>query len=343
MAITGRTIDATMPTRHSVLAVLVAVTWGVNFVVIHVGLDSFPPLFFAGLRFTLVALPAVLFIKRPDVPLRWILAVGAFLSAGQFGLLFVAMEQGMPAGLASLVLQTQALFTIGLGVVLLKERPSRRIVTGALVASAGIGVIAVGRAEAVPFVAILLCIGAGLSWGIGNISTRKAQSPNALGLLVWSSLVPPLPLFALSALTEHELPTVDVSGVLAITYVVVLSTFFGFGVWTWLIKQHAVAQVAPYTLLVPPVGIAAAWVALGEQPTATEVAGALVVLCGLAIVQRQPRQGVTAGTPHGRPARASARPSPVVVSGGRREVAHPGDLSVDAGPSLAPAARSRPV
>jgi O-acetylserine/cysteine efflux transporter len=102
----------TMPRRHVILAFVVAVVWGVNFVVIHVGLRDFPPLLFAALRFTVVAFPAVLFVRRPAVPLRWVLGVGTFLSAGQFGLLFVAMDQGLPAGLASLVLQVQVLFTI---------------------------------------------------------------------------------------------------------------------------------------------------------------------------------------------------------------------------------------
>jgi O-acetylserine/cysteine efflux transporter len=280
-----------MPRRHALLASLVAVVWGVNFVVIHAGLRSFPPLLFAALRFTLVAFPAVLLVRRPPVPLRWVLGVGAFLSAGQFGLLFVAMDRGMPAGLASLVLQTQALFTIALGVLLLGERPGRRVLAGAAIAFAGIAIIGAGRAEAVPLAALLLCIGAGASWGVGNICTRRAQAPDALALLVWSSLVPPLPLLGLSLALEGPAEIggafsgLTVGGLAALAYVVVLSTFFGFGTWTWLIRRHAVNRVAPFTLLVPPVGIGAAWVLLGERPTATEVAGALVVLVGLAVVQ----------------------------------------------------------
>ncbi|HEX6391015.1 MAG TPA: EamA family transporter [Solirubrobacteraceae bacterium] len=274
-----------MPTRHALLAALVAVVWGVNFVVIHVGLESFPPLLFVALRFTLVAFPAVLFVRRPRVGLRWVLAVGTFMCAGQFALVFVAMDQGMPAGLASLVLQTQALFTIGLGVLLLAERPARRAIAGAVVATAGIAVIATGRAEAVPLGALLLCVAAGASWGVGNIAVRKAQAPDALALLIWASLIPPLPMLGLSVLLGEPAPSVGLGGVAALAYVVVLSTFFGFGIWTWLMREHAVAKVAPFTLLVPPVGIAAAWLALGERPSVTELTGAAIVLLGLAIVQ----------------------------------------------------------
>ncbi len=279
-----------MPRRHVLLAVAVTVVWGVNFVIIDVGLMSFPPLLFAALRFTLVAFPAVFVFRRPAVPLRWVLGVGTFMSAGQFGLLFVAMHAGLPAGLASLVLQLQALFTIALAVAFLGERPRPLQLAGAAIALTGIGVIAAGRAHGVPLGALLLCVGAAASWGIGNICNRRAQAPDALGLLVWSSLVPPLPLYGLSLLLEgphrigHALGAMTVGGILALLYVVIVSTAFGFGSWTWLLRRYPASRVAPFTLLVPPVGILAAWIALGEKPGAAEVAGALIVLAGLTLV-----------------------------------------------------------
>jgi O-acetylserine/cysteine efflux transporter len=282
-----------MPRSHVLLALAVAVVWGVNFVVIHVGLDSFPPLLFAALRFCLVAL-ALPFVPRPGVPLKYVLAVGVFLSAGQFGLLFLGIEKGMPAGLASLVLQLQAAFTVGLAVLLLKEQPKPAQLAGGALALTGIGIIAAGRASAVPLGALALTIGAALSWGFGNVATRKAQSPSPLGLLVWSSLVPPLPLLSLSLLTERGDPIeLGVSGVAALLYVVVLSTLLGFGAWAWLLSKHPASTVAPFTLLVPVVGIAAAWIALDEVPGAFELIGAAVVLSGLALTvglagQRRP-------------------------------------------------------
>jgi len=270
-----------MPRRHVLIALAVAVVWGVNFVVIHVGLDHFPPLLFAALRFCLVAL-ALPFVPRPGVPVRYVIAVGVFLSAGQFGLLFLGIDKGMPAGLASLVLQLQAAFTVGLAVLLLKERPRPAQLAGGALALAGIGIIAAGRASAVPLGALVLTIGAAASWGFGNVATRKAQSPNPLGLLVWSSLVPPLPLFALSAIFERgEAVTLGASGVLALLYVVVLSTLGGFGAWVWLLRQHSASTVAPFSLLVPVFGIGSAWLFLGEAPSATELLGAGVVLVGL--------------------------------------------------------------
>ena len=272
-----------MPRRHVLIATLVAVIWGVNFVVIHVGLESFPPLLFAALRFCLVAL-ALPFVPRPGVPIAYVVAVGVFLSAGQFGLLFVGIDQGMPAGLASLVLQLQAAFTVGLAVLFLGERPRPAQLAGGTLALVGIGIIAAGRASAIPLGALALTIGAAFSWGIGNVATRKASSPNPLGLLVYSSLIPPLPLLTLSLLTERGQPVeIGAGGLLALLYVVVLSTLLGFGVWAWLLSQHPASTVAPFTLLVPVVGILSAWLLLSEVPSAAELGGAAVVLAGLAL------------------------------------------------------------
>src|SRR4051794_32737811 len=291
-----------MPRRHVLLALAVAVVWGVNFVVIRVGLDSFPPLLFAALRFCIVAL-ALPFVPRPGVPILSVIAVGVFLCAGQFGLLFLGIEKGMPAGLASLVLQLQAAFTVGLAVLLLKERPKPAQLAGGALALAGIGIIGAGRASAVGLGALALTVGAAASWGFGNVATRKAQSPHPLGLLVWSSLVPPVPLLMLSLLTERGRPVeVGASGILALLYVVILSTLLGFGAWAWLLSKHPASTVAPFTLLVPVVGIASAWVALGEVPSAAELIGAAAPLRGL---------GLRGGLPPPR----RARPAEVACAG----------------------------
>jgi O-acetylserine/cysteine efflux transporter len=286
-----------MPRRHVLLALAVAVVWGVNFVVIHVGLDSFPPLLFAALRFTVTALPLVFFVRRPSIDWRWIVAVGTFLSAGQFALLFVAMDRGLPPGLASLVLQLQALFTIGLAVAFIGERPRRGQLAGAAVALAGIGVIAAGRSSEVPLLGLALCVGAAASWGVGNVCTRLAKAPDAFALMVWSSLVPPIPLAVLSLLLEgpraagDAFARLDLSGVLALLYVVVGATMFGYGSWAWLLRRHEASRVAPFALLVPVAGIATAWIALNERPGAAELAGAVLVLAGLAIAVRAFRPG----------------------------------------------------
>ena len=192
-----------MTRRHIALAIAVAVVWGLNFVVIDEGLKVFPPLLFVALRFTIVVFPAIFLVGRPRVPARYVIGVGAFSGAMQFGLLFISLSVGMPPGLASLVVQLQVVFTIAIAAVVLGERPHRRQLAGALVALGGVGVIAATRTGVVvPLGALALCIAGSASWGIGNVITRIARPSRAAAFLVWTSLVPPIPLFALSLLTE---------------------------------------------------------------------------------------------------------------------------------------------
>ncbi len=289
--------------RHLVLVVAVMAVWGFNFVPIHWGLESFSPLLFAALRFTLVAIPAILFIKPPRIHWGYVVGVGFFLSGLQFSLLFVSMDEGLPAGLASVVVQLQPLFTVALAVLFLGERPTKGQLLGSGIALAGIGVIATGRAEAVPLVAIFLAIAASASWGAGNVIVRKAQAPDPIALLVWSSLVAVPPLFALSIALEGA-PEVHLTGtgVAGLLYVVVLASGFGYGAWTWLLKHYEAGKVAPFSLLVPVTGIGSAWLVLGEVPNTTEALGAAIVLAGLAVLT-----GVLTARPS--PAHLSRRPA----------------------------------
>ena len=319
-----------MPRRHLLLALAVAVVWGVNFVLIDVGLRTFPPLLFVALRFTLVAIPAVFFVARPPIPVRHLLAVGCFLSAGQFALLFTAMHVGLPAGLASLVVQLQAVFTVALAVALLGERPGRAQLAGSALALGGIVLIGVARSgHGLPVGALLLGIAASASWGVGNVVTRVAKAPSAIALLVWSSLVPPLPLLALSLALEgphadaRAFAHIDAGAVGALLYVVLAATAFGYGSWTWLLRRHPASRVAPFALFVPVVGIASAWLFLGERPSVLELAGAAVVLCGLGLVSAalrpgrrlRPRPAAAARPPHPAPPDRvrTARPAPTVT------------------------------
>jgi O-acetylserine/cysteine efflux transporter len=278
-----------MPRRHAALALVVAVCWAVNFVVIDIGLESFPPLLFVALRFGLTAFPAILFVPRPDV--RWpaVIAVGLFICVGQYGLLFAAMNTGLPAGLASVIAPLQPVFTIPLTAVALRERPSPRKVAGVSLAVAGIGAIAAGRAHGVPLGAVALGITSAASWGCGNVVTRAARTKRPFSLLVWSSVVAPVPLLGLSLIFEGTarwhgaVSSLDAAGIAALGYVVVISTFFGYGAWYRLMSRHPASTVAPFTMLVPVVGIFTAWLVRGEHPTWGEVIGSLIVLVGLTL------------------------------------------------------------
>lgn len=283
-----------MHPRHVLLATLVAAMWGFNFVPIKVALDDFPPLLMGALRFTAAAVPAVLLVRRPPVPARWLVLVGVPLGVGQFGLLFIGMRMGMPAGLASVILQVQAIFTALFAALLLRERLGVRQVAGMVAAFGGVALIGLAQSEGGgPAGAFLVCLAAAASWGLANIAMRRtnqaAHGPvDAFGFMVWVSLVPPLPLFALSLIFEGPgaLPAsvrgATLAGVASLAFIAYAATLGGFGAWGWLMRRYEASTVAMYSLLVPPFGLLSAVVLLGERVDATRLAGAALVIAGVA-------------------------------------------------------------
>ncbi|MFI9789024.1 EamA family transporter [Kitasatospora sp. NPDC051984] len=278
-----------MRPRHVALAVLIAAVWGLNFVLIEVGLHDFPPLLFCALRFAVVALPAVFLVGPPRVAWRWVLAVGVALGVVKFGLLFLGMHAGMPAGLSSLVLQGQAGFTALFAAGLLRERPTPVRTAGLVVAFAGIAVAAVDRGLHGPAGAFALLIGSAAAWGLANVLTRKAAPPDALRWMVWVSAVPPLPLLGLSLLVEG--PTADWAalrgiswaGVGVVLYVGLVSTLFGFVAWSHLLRRYDASVVAPFSLLVPVFGMSSAALLLGERFSPAAGAATVLVIAGIGL------------------------------------------------------------
>lgn len=284
-----------MPIGHLLLALMVVAIWGFNFVVIKLGLADVPPLFLTALRFLLAALPAVFFIARPQVPWRLFVGFGLIFGVVKFGLLFVGMKAGMPAGLSSIVLQMQAFFTIGFAYLALGERPAPIQYLGAGLAVVGIATIGATRWQGAAFVPFLLVITSAACWGIANILTKKAGRIDMLSFIVWTSLVPILPLFALS-LAFEGLPAITASAthpswtaIGAVIYLAGPTTLFGYGVWSWLMSRHPAATVAPLTLLVPIFGMSSAWAVLGEPFGTVEAFGAALVFVGLVVNVLGPR------------------------------------------------------
>ncbi|MGW1464000.1 EamA family transporter [Streptomyces sp. NPDC002308] len=278
-----------MRPSHIALAVLVTALWGVNFVVIELGLDHFPPLLFSALRFLVAALPAVFFVGPPKVAWKWIVGVGLALGVAKFGLLFVGMDQGMGAGLSSLVLQVQAVFTALFAALALGERPGGVRVAGMAVAIAGIGVAAVDEGASGPVLAFVLVIAAAACWGVSNVLTRKAAPPDSLNFMVWVSTVPVLPLLGLSLLFEgwdrdtDALAAMDWTGAGTVVYVAWISTVFGFGAWGYLLSRHPASSVAPFTLLVPVFGMSSAALLLDESVSPLRWCAAALLVGGVAV------------------------------------------------------------
>ncbi|MFT4110349.1 EamA family transporter [Propionicimonas sp.] len=282
-----------VPVRHRLLAIAVAAVWGVNFLAIHASLDQFPPFFLVALRFALIALPTVLLVPRPRVPVRWLIGYGLGFGVAQFTFLYAGMAAGLPTGLASLVLQASGPFTLALGAVLLRERVNGRQWLGIAVAIIGMAVVGVARAQAAGLVPFLLVLAGGLGWAFGNLASRMAQAPNPLHFTLWMSVVVPVPMLALSLVFEGpeqilaslatSLAPSAVPAWIGLAYTCLIGTAVGSGIWTWLLARHPAGVVAPFSMLVPVAGIITAALVLGERPSGLELAGGLVVVAGVMI------------------------------------------------------------
>lgn len=279
-----------MPLKHIALATMVAAIWGINFVVIRIGLDNFPPILFSAIRFSLAAVPLVFFIGPPPVAWRWVIAIGFTLGIVKFSLLFIGIDLGTPPGLASLVLQCQAFFTALFAAMILRERPALVQILGIIVAFAGIGLIATLQGSADSLLALALIVAAGAVWGVANILTKMSGALDMFRLIVWVSVVPPLPLFALSYAFEGSerieaaVTQLSWTGVGAVVYIAFISTIVAFGVWGFLLRVHSASIVAPFSLLVPIFGMASSALILGETFGPTKLMASALVFVGLLLV-----------------------------------------------------------
>ncbi len=295
------TAAAGLPLRHALLALAVVAVWGSNFVVMKLALGTLPPLLFGALRFAFALLPAVFFIRRPAVGWRTLAAYGALIGAGQFGLLYLAVggRGWIAPGLASLVIQMQVFFTVGLAIVLDGERVRPFQWLALLLATAGIGVIAghtgtSADAQTTPL-GLALVLTAALCWAGGNQVARRAGKVDMLGVVVWSSAfaLPPLLLLSLvfegPALMAQSLARADATVWAAVLWQSVGNSLFGYAVWGWLLARHPAALVVPMALLVPVFGMASAALWLAEPLPAWKLGAAALVMGGLVLNLWWPR------------------------------------------------------
>lgn len=291
-----------MERKDFALAFLVVTIWGGNLIVIKLGLNDVPPMLLAALRYIFTALPAIAFIKPPRLEWRYTIAYGMTIGFGQFSCLFYAMYIGMPAGLSSILLQTQAFFTIFFAAFFFGEKLEARQMIGLATALLGLFLIGGIKSPAgippVSFTAFALTMAAAAFWGLSNIVVRLAakhtasrgEKLNTLSLVAWSSLVPPLPLLGLAVLmdTPRELigavTHMNRVSLFAILYLAYLGTIFGSSRWSGLLAKYPVGKVAPFSLLTPLTSLVMARFILGEELSLHQYLGSMVVLLGLCIV-----------------------------------------------------------
>ena len=282
-----------MQPRDRLLALLVAVCWGLNFPATALALQHFPPLLMVALRFGILAIPTLIFIPRPQVKLRWLIGTGIGIGLLQFAFLYLGMAAGMPAGLASLVLQASAPFTVVLAGIFLAERITRQQVVGVLLSVAGLGAIALHRGETAALLPVVLTLAGALGWAIGNLCSRRAAAPNPFHLTLWMSVIPPIPMLAVSLLVEGpqriatSLATAftpqALPALFGLLYIIVIATVLGYGIWNSLLARYPSSSVAPFSMLVPIVGVLSSWAMFGERIDAVEAVAGTAVLAGVLI------------------------------------------------------------
>lgn len=278
-----------LPPLHLLLALAVMAVWGTNFVVIKLALAHLPPLTLAALRFAFAFLPLALFIKRPKVSWANLATYGVLIGAGQFGLLFTAMRSDITPGLASLVVQVQVFFTIGLSMRLTGERIAPYQIAALVLAVSGLGLIALHTDRSATPLGLALVVGAALCWSLGNMTSRAAGPVNMLAYVVWSSVFAVPPLLGMALLTEGwprisaGIAAADGKTWAAVLWQSVGNTMFGYGVWGWLLSRHPAASVAPLALLVPVFGLGSSALLMGETLPIWKLSAFTLVMAGLAL------------------------------------------------------------
>jgi len=290
--------QAGMSGRDLLCVAGVVAIWGTNFVVMKWGLQGLSPMLLGALRYTVASLPFLLFVRWPAVPWRFVVLYGLVQGIGQFGLLFTGLALGMTAGMASVVMQTQALFTLLLAAPLLHERASPSQWIGLAVSAAGLVAIAAAHGEGpgqMTLAGFILTLGSALMWAMSNLVVRFAGKTGAkydpFAFIVWSSAVTVVPFYGLALLSDgadatlHQLTHMGLRETAAVLFLGLLATLLAYTLWTRLLQRHQAGRISPFSLLVPVIGIWAAAAAFGERPSPLQWLGVAAILAGLSINQ----------------------------------------------------------
>ena len=277
-----------MKLHHTALAILVATIWGLAFIATKIALDSFTPPQLAALRFLIAGVPA-LFVARPSISWHMLILIGLTLFAGQFLFQFFGIANGMPPGLASVIVQTQAFFTVVFAALILSERPARQQQIGIVAAFVGLGLIALTVGRGMTGIGLALTLASAISWAIGNILVKQLKPVKMFVLMVWLSLVPPLPAFTISIIQDGPFALLEavvdapISGTIAVLYLGLIATVFAYAIWGDLLSRYPTATVAPFALLTPVVGAISSAIVFGERFGTLRLSGMVLMVVGLIV------------------------------------------------------------
>jgi O-acetylserine/cysteine efflux transporter len=278
-----------MKLSHIALAIILAAIWGFNFIFIQVALQQMSPLMLCVMRFFLSSIPVIFVIKRPQISWKLLISYSLLIFALQFFLLFAGIAAGVTPGLAGLLAQTQVFFSFFFAALFLKEHLKPWQLLGALLACAGIGVVLGHTGGDVSVLGFFLVLSASMSWGAGNLLSKKMGPVDVMALVVWASFISFIPLFFLCCFMEGSaqmlatLEGLSWKEMLALSYIAYGSTWLGYGIWNWLLARHPIATVVPFTFLVPIFAMFGSILVFGETLQSWKIAAAVFILLGLAM------------------------------------------------------------
>ncbi len=274
---------------HCLLAVLITLIWGFNFIFVRIALDGMSPYLLCALRFIFASIPLIFFIRPPAVHVKWIIAYGLVMFALQFLLLFLGISAGVSPGLASLIAQVQIFFSILYAAILWNEIPTRWQIAGALVAFSGIGVVAMNLNGNLTLLGFIFVLGAAASWALGNVITKSIGAINIMSLVVWGSFVACFPMILMSLYMDGShgilttLQNLHRAEIISVLYIIYISTLVGYGLWSFLLSTYTVSVVVPFTLLIPIFGMLGSIVVLHEPLQSWKILAAVLVISGLIV------------------------------------------------------------
>lgn len=278
-----------MPILHVLLVLVVVVVWGVNFLFSKIALELFPPFLLCAARFFLASFPVIFFVKYPKGALMQVALYGFVMFVMQFGMIFWGIAEGMPPGMAAIIMQLQVFFSMLFAALFLNERPTISQVLGAFISFIGIALVGFHVDGNMPLFAFILMLGGAASLGLGNLVTKKLRKINMSTLIVWGSFLSCIPMLLFSFMFEGHDKIVgvgkhlEVMPLFALLYIVYASTWIGYGGWYYLLTRYSIGKIVPFTLLVPVVSLVGSVLFLHESFEHWKMIASLFVLGGLLI------------------------------------------------------------
>ncbi|WP_462164361.1 DMT family transporter [Pseudoalteromonas xiamenensis] len=277
-----------MSTLWFFIALLVPCIWGIQAVMLKFGIGEFPPVFMVALRFLLMLICLAPFLPRLKGCFVRASAVGLTQGVAHFALLYIGFQYAdVTSGM--IVYQTNAIFTLILGSVLLGEKLTRFGFAGTVVCLLGVSLILGLPQQNTSVLGLVIIASSALMFAIGNICVRKLGPFDPVGLNAAVAMYAFPMLLGLSlimeqgqwvALTQASLPAWG-----ALLYTAFLGGILAFILWYKLLAKFSVDKISPFSLLMPFFAMIGSILILEEEVTAGNCIGAVITVAGIAIIQ----------------------------------------------------------